>query len=67
MEYFVILTCSIPAEEGMRQMTFAQIVQMKGATSRESLFSRALSQFPAIFVENLNVVFFSAEPNHITT
>ncbi len=67
MEYFVILTCSIPTEEGLRQKTVAQIIRATGTTSRETLFSQVLSRFPEVFAERLNVVFFSAEPNLITT
>ncbi len=66
MEYFVILTCSIPVEAGLRQKTIAQIVTAPDTTSREVLFSQVLSRFPSVFAESLNVVFFSAEPNLIT-
>jgi hypothetical protein len=67
MEFFVILTCSIPVEGGMRQRTVAQIINATSTTTRERLFSRALSQLPPEFAESLNVVFFAAEPNLVTT
>ena len=68
MQYFVLLTLSYPARDGLGQITMCQTVTTLSALSRADLYQYMRQQAAAKYgsdAERANVVFYSAEPNNI--
>jgi hypothetical protein len=62
MEFFVVLTLSLPLGGGVRQATIIRTVTAEPGSTRSGLLSWALKQAPAE-MQSACILFFSAEPN----
>ncbi|MGW4425774.1 hypothetical protein [Streptosporangium sp. NPDC004631] len=66
MEYLIILTLAKSLGNGMRQSTTIRTVTAGPGSTREGLLSWAIDQ-AGPEMQGANIVFFSAEPNALTT
>jgi hypothetical protein len=70
MEFFTVITLQVPVSDGLRIVTLSSVVTLSAGTTRQMLCQQMINRVAKelrISVHNVNVLFFSAEPNQMVS